>query len=251
VNLIRGIRYLRRDVPFSIVKAGGKGGKTMRLLKILSVFIVVFSVCVWTTNYAQATIVSGPDKITPPASVNNETPWGGNPGGGVANDHQQGFDEKQNIYLESDLAVDDGVIPAGTRIDSHMIFFNFIDRSTSEPPYSDQQSWTFSGQILGVMSDLYGNLEIASSPLLGSSQTTYPTIAYQYRGLEVETGDWYTTDGNTLTLQVGGWSPGEWIRIVTEASEPVPTVNEYGMIILALLLTMVAIHTFRKRKAKS
>jgi hypothetical protein len=223
----------------------------MKSSKIIFFFSLIFVFYVQTTNQAHATIVSGPDIISAPVSVNNETAWGGNPGGGVTNAHQQGFDEKQRVYLQSDLNVDDGVIPAGTLIDSHMIFFNFIDRTTGEPPYDDQQSWTFSGRIIGVMSDLYGNLEIASSPLLGSSTTTYPTIAYQYRGLETETGDWYTIDGNTLTLQVGGWSPGEWIRVITETPDPIPTANEYGMIILTLMLIISAIFAIRFQRENS
>ena len=97
----------------------------MKLPKLILFFSIIFIFYGETANQAQATIVSGPDIISAPVSVNNETAWCGNPGGGVTNAHQQGFDEKQSVYLQSDLNVDEGVIPAGTLIDSHMIFFNF------------------------------------------------------------------------------------------------------------------------------
>jgi len=168
-------------------------------------------------SQATGTIISGPDIISAPASVNNETAYGSNPGGGASNTHQQGFNEKQNILLTANLSVDGGTIPTGTLVDSHMIFYNWVGSG----PHSDGPwNWEFSGEILGVMSDIGGQKEVASSLLLGAPGTVYPLIPYQYRGIEGETGDWYSVVDDTLTLKVGGNAPGDWIRVITLAPEP-------------------------------
>ena len=130
-------------------------------LAVFAMFVV--------SRVAKAALIAGPDIVAPPPSVNNENPQGGNPGGGVVNTHQQGFDEQQNVVLPTDLEHDFGVISGGTRVDSHMIFYNFADKANDGNPYSDgPHDWHFSGEILGVMSDEYGVYEVASSPILGA-----------------------------------------------------------------------------------
>src|SRR3954469_3032077 len=90
--------------------------------------------------------------------------------GNVTNDHQQGFNEQQNVLLASPLAVDSGSIAAGTKVDSHMIFLNQVNVEGQDPKLVDTGVvWTFSGPILGVMSDNNGLLEAASSFLLGAT----------------------------------------------------------------------------------
>lgn len=203
-------------------------------------------------NQVKASITSGPDIITPPASVNNEDPRGGNPGGGVINTHLQGFNERQGVLLTSDLAVDGGVVPAGTTVDSHMIFYNFVDKPNDGNPYSDgPDDWQFSGEILGVMSDDYGVSEVASSSILGAPSTTYPIYTYQYRGLDTS-GDNYTIDGSTLALSSGGYAPGDWVRVVTLSStEPsVPVMSEWGMLVFFILLMASGLWITKRRQGQ-
>lgn len=134
----------------------------------------------------------------------------------VYNTAQQGFDEKQGVLLAAPLSIDGGSVPAGTVVDSHMIFLN--QKNGTGGTLSDAGVvWTFSGTILGVMSDTPGNLEAASNVLLGAPATTYPG-AFANRGLEG--GDAYSFIGNQLTVKMQVSQPGDWIRVVTAASVP-------------------------------
>src|SRR5688572_15462062 len=83
--------------------------------------------------------------VAPPAQVLNA---------GVTNTEQWGFNEKQAVLLGAALAVDGGSVPAGTVVDSHMIFLNGATSAT----INTTATWTFSGTILGVMSDNQGLL---------------------------------------------------------------------------------------------
>ncbi|MBL4905936.1 MAG: hypothetical protein JKX94_00665 [Sneathiella sp.] len=143
--------------------------------------------------------------IGAPALINNIT---------VTNTGQQGFDEMQNVLLGAALAVDAGNIASGMTVDSHMIFFNRTPGSGAASHFNVQ--WTFSGTILGVMSDSNGNLEAASNGILGAAGTIYPG-AFINRGLETLT-DGYSVLGSVLTVGMRVSSPGDWIRVVTASS---------------------------------
>ena len=124
------------------------------------------------------------------------------------NDHMLGFDERQNVVLDRDLAVDDGIIPTGTMISSHMILLNVPDDGWSASGVND---WTFSERIIGVMSDIDGELEAESTPFLGASGTRYPT-PFGLRGLE----NWDGYEGvgtRTLRVTLSVSQPGDWIRV--------------------------------------
>jgi len=168
-----------------------------------------------------ALVIAGPDIIAPPSSVINNPP-------GAVNDHQQAFNERQGVLLAAPLAVDGGVIAAGTVVSSHMIFLNILGQG----PVLDEETWTFDGIILGVMSDRGGTLEAASSPLLGALGTIYPS-AFPNRGLE-RRNDSYTVAGNMITLSDRVTQPGDWIRVITQAT-PVPEPSS-----LLLLATSAA-----------
>ncbi len=167
---------------------------------------------------AQASIisVSGPDSnlgsaatiIAAPADVTDDA---------ATNSGQQGFDERQGVTLGSALSVDGGTIAAGTKIDSHMIFFN-----TQGNTYGSHTDvvWVFSSDILGVMSDSSGALEATSSALLGAPGTTYPG-SFGARGMEG--ADAYTISGNSLTVNMFVTEPGDWIRVITASSGSGPT----------------------------
>jgi len=113
--------------------------------------------------------------------------------------------------LTEPLAVDNGTIAAGKRVNSHMIFLN----TPGLDPASDQDElWTFDGPVLGVMSDSEGELEFASTPILGAPGTTYPDHTFFARGFDNEY-DGYTVDGNEITVSMQVVEPGDWIRVVT------------------------------------
>jgi len=87
------------------------------------------------------------------------------------------------------------------------------------------------GEVLGVMSDINGNLEAASTLLLGASGTNYttpfpgsgPAPPFPNRGMEGG-GDGYTVMGNSITVSMYVSEPGDWIRVVTRGeSAPEPT----------------------------
>lgn len=179
---------------------------------------------------AQATLVgvSGPDSnlggsagiISAPTDVTDDAP-------GAENIAQQGFDEQQNVLLGSDLSVDGGSIAGGTRVDSHMIFLNTAGGTLAE---HFNVLWEFSGEILGIMSDRNGTLEVGSSTVLGAPGTLYPDSSFSARGLEttrgscnLDTQDCYSASGNQLTLSMRVTEPGDWIRVVTRSvPEPAP-----------------------------
>lgn len=141
----------------------------------------------------------------------------------VTNTHQQGFDERQGVTLLADLSVDGGIVAKGTVVDSHMIFLNTEGSVRAD---HDGVEWTFSGRILGVMSDRGGTLEAASTPFLGAVGTAYPATGFSARGLEESTAcgteDGYVVTGSVLCLSMQVTEPGDWIRVVTASEIPVP-----------------------------
>ena len=186
--------------------------KLVKLTGLAAAFCMV-------TNAAQAAIVgvSGPNSssgagaeilASAPASVTNAT---------VTNLGIQGFNEQQGVVLASDLSVDGGVIAAGTRVDSHMLFLNKPAGVGGTLSHQDVE-WTFSGQILGVMIDVGGLDEAASTAILGALGTTYAT--FNNRGLEGN--DSVFISGATLTTNFFVTQPGDWIRVITASEVPVP-----------------------------
>jgi hypothetical protein len=147
--------------------------------------------------------------IAPPALIGNAD--------STNNSFQQGFNERQGVFLIGPLAVDGGSIGGGVAVDSHMIFFN---RSGSGE-LSTTATWTFSGTILGVMSDINGTLEAASTSFLGSPTTGgYPAPGgFTSRGMEPSSPDGYSGVGTSslmVTMTIN--QPGDWIRVITRAT---------------------------------
>lgn len=155
----------------------------------------------------------------------------------ATNTGMQGFNEAQGVLTTIAHAIDGGgVIAAGTLVDSHMIFLNSAGTGALSHFSVD---WTFSGTILGIMSDSNGNLEAASTFELGAPGTNYtvtfpgsgPAAPFPARGLEANDGlgigpnDGYALL-NPTTLRVGMFvtEPGDWIRVVTAASVPEPSL---------------------------
>ena len=197
-----------------------------------SVLKLVVVLCMY--QPAQGALVSGQDIIAAPPSVIDDPP-------GAVNTAQQAFDEAQDVELPRDIQVDQNVIPRGTRVDSHMVFLNTIGTAAT----TDQGVvWTFDGPILGVMSDVNGALEAATSDILGAPGTVYPS-SFGNRGLETVQGpcpsDSYRVSGNSITVNMCVAEPGDWIRVVTAIDAiPIPTATGWGLAALALLLLVAA-----------
>lgn len=149
----------------------------------------------------------------------------------VTNTGMEGFNEAQAVLLGAGgVQTDQGFVGQNMVVDSHMIFLN----SQGTAPLSHfGVEWTFSGMILGVMSDSSGNLEANSTALLGAAGTNYtvgPGAApFSARGMENNNGglgpwpnDGYMINGNVLTVGMSVTEPGDWIRVVTVNVVPVP-----------------------------
>ncbi len=171
-------------------------------MKQLFVALLALGLFGVTHTGGNAELLDGPDAIPAPPSVEDLSP-------GAENLGQQAFDERQCVTLTAPLAVDDGELPAGTVVDSHMVFLNPVDGVLLDTT----ETWTFVTPIIATMSDAGGELEAASNAVLGAPGTTYPD-AFLARGLE--SGDSFTVDGNTLEMTMLASAPGDWMRVVTE-----------------------------------
>ena len=167
------------------------------------------------TPHAAILAVDGPPSsrgeaaaiIAAPASVHDDAFFA---------DAMRGFDERQGVVLQKRLLVDGGAIPAGTAVDSHLIFLS---------PYPDHPtrhvavSWRFSGPVLGVMSDTHCELQMQSDALLGNPGTRYPGRS-AFRGMERRLGDHYHIVAETITVTMTVPQLGDWIRVITAAGYP-------------------------------
>lgn len=222
----------------------------IKKLIIVSVLAVVF-VAANQTNAAIVS-VSGPPSsagvlpviIPAPANILNSV---------VSNLGMEGFNEAQDVMTTVAHGIDSGgPIPAGTLVDSHMIFLNKPDDIGGGLSHI-RVVWTFDGPVIGVMSDGGGFLEAASTFELGAPGTNYTVgpagqvAPYPARGMEG--GDSYTVAGNQITVNMGVSQPGDWIRVITLSPIPVdvdikPTscpnplnVNSKGVLPVAILGT--------------
>lgn len=188
----------------------------MKFVQITVGLILLFSSAV----HAALVSVAGPNSSAGTAPMIISAPQFAQ-NGLVFNSGQQGFDERQDVLLLAPLDTDDGVgaIATGTRVSSHMIFLNKESGVAGTLSHSNVD-WTFDGEILGVMSDRDGNLEAASTPILGAPGTTYQA-PFSARGME---GDSYLIMAGLKTLRVNMavGQPGDWIRVVTASAIPLP-----------------------------
>lgn len=244
--------------------------QTLRLL-----FGLVIAVLIATPAHAALVSVSGPPSsanaapaiIAPPIVILDDC---------VTNIGMQGFDEAQGVLTTVDHPIDGGgVIPAGTLVDSHMIFLNSTGSVRLDHFDAD---WTMDGAVIGVMSDGNGTREAASTFELGGAGTNYTTVPispattpcgtnnvtgeqaapYGARGIEVNQGctanntnDGYVVSGSSITVCMVVTEPGDWIRVITErehvdidikpGSDPnsINCTNEDGVIAVAILTTDV------------
>ncbi|KQI71858.1 hypothetical protein AN191_10415 [Loktanella sp. 5RATIMAR09] len=126
-------------------------------------------------------------------------------------DNLYGFDENQNIVLEAPLRVDigdpDGILPAGTEVASHYVFFDSYD--SEHIGFVD-----FDAPILGIAAS---EQTMAASDFLANTSVTY--VSKRLRGLERGDLVWIDKDDPArLWVFWAGWSPGDYIRVFTERS---------------------------------
>jgi hypothetical protein len=182
--------------------------------------IILLASALLLSAQAQAAIISG-GTIINAVSIQEDS---------VTNFVQEGFNEVQGFELTRDITVDGGTILKGTRVDSHLIFLN-TPAGTAKTV--DSQTWTFSGDILGVMSDRAGSLLTGTNDILAAFSTYFSiqgegTLGpFDALGLEQNnyaTGslDGYLFSGAELKLRMAVTEPGDWIRVVTVSEVPVP-----------------------------
>lgn len=180
-------------------------------------------------NAAAGDIIAAPSDVTDDAYTNRRI---------------EAFNEKQNVLLTEDLLVDGGFVAKGTRVDSHMIMLNTEGKTGAE--WADF-GFIFSGNIVGIMSDVGGTLEAASSGILGAMLTTYPS-AFNLRGLEGNPEDSAVIDGGDMSRILVGMKvsePGDWIRVVTVSAVPVPA----SMLMLTTALAGIGgVSALRRRR---
>ena len=160
---------------------------------------------------------------------------------------QVGFNEAQGVITPAAFTTDGGdVIPTGTLVDSHMIFFNRQLATFDEISTHSEVVWTFKRRIIGVMSDVNGILEAASTAALGAPGTNYrlPATAgcipfgtvgaapFAARGLDTTDAgphynhqpcpaddDCYTVEPpTTMRVSMHLSQPGDWMRVITEGA---------------------------------
>jgi hypothetical protein len=134
----------------------------------------------------------------------------------VGNDVQQNnnlyaFNEQANATLLANITPSFGpVLVAGTRYNSHFIFFD------PAPNRTVLGRVTFDAPILAVLG-LTAQMN-ASDASFGLAGVTYLTPAA--RGLE--SNDSFTVSGNTLMVDWVASTPGDYIRVLTAAAVPEP-----------------------------
>lgn len=126
-------------------------------------------------------------------------------------DNLYGFDEDQNITLVEPIRVDiggnNGVIPQGTVVASHYVFFDSLSGIQYGYVY-------FDAPILGVAAFQH---TMAATDFLANTDVTY--ISVELRGLEEGDQVWVDEeDPHRLWVYWAGSSPGDYIRVFTERS---------------------------------
>lgn len=188
-------------------------------------------------SLAEGSVISGTGATTivsPPASVLL--------GASESNTNTMAFDEVQNFLLPVSVAVDitavglvsaagdltPGVIPAGTRVSSHLLRSDPIGSGVSVY----EGSATFDGLIVGII--VNRQLLNLSDAALGNPLTTYGD--YEARGLEIGGGDTVrlVVGRTTVTYRFSTSTATDDIRVITI----VPATSSAGVLGLAGLAAL-------------
>lgn len=186
---------------------------------------MVLLMALLSSSASLARIVNGQVISSGPANANfqNLTPFTGQ----VGNDNQQsnnllGFDEQQNVTLNTLLVVDIlastgtiGVVNPGTKVSSHYLFFDPANQQTIEGCVK------FDKPVLAVITT---GTELNVSDFY----VTDPGITYHHapgRSIEPATDSvWINNPGNgnnaskEVCMRLSANSPGDYIRVLTDAS---------------------------------
>lgn len=146
------------------------------------------------------------------------------------NDNLYAFNEAQDIVLAAPLQlnVPNIVLPAGTRISSHYVFFD------PDQPSTQTGEVDFTQPVLGIITDL---ADLIASDYLGDPSATYlsPTL----RGLEA--GDSaFILGPQKIGVDWSASSPGDYIRVIA-----VPEPATWGLLAVGL----AAVAAARRRAA--
>ncbi len=126
-------------------------------------------------------------------------------------DNLYAFDEDQNIVLVEPIRVDiggeNGVIPQGTVVASHYVFFDSLD--------GVQQGYVdFDAPVLGIAAF---QRTMAATDFLANTEVRY--ISVELRGLEDGDLVWIDEQNpNRIWVSWAGSSPGDYIRVFTARS---------------------------------
>ncbi len=128
------------------------------------------------------------------------------------------FNEVVNFSLPSRLNLADGVqLQRGDRIDSHMFFFSRGDGSTERPLDEISAIFEMSERILGIIRG-QGGLN-RTDAILGAANTTYE----QFDGRGLRQSDVISlTSPFSFEADLKNSQPGDWFRVITVTSIPVP-----------------------------
>ena len=188
-----------------------------------------FMACALTAGASQAAIIGGSASFQQlsgsslPAAVGNN---------GINIDNTLfGFDEGI-VTLTSNLVFSGGTISAGTRVASHLVFFDPKNKNNSVIG-----SVSFDQAILGFIT-VKNDLQ-ATNSLFGLSSVSYGSTG----GLGLEGGDSVSiASGNAralwLNLSERGNNPaGDYVRVFTLApvTAPVPEPSTYAMFLAGIL----------------
>ncbi|MEM9211661.1 MAG: hypothetical protein AAGA63_09240 [Pseudomonadota bacterium] len=127
-------------------------------------------------------------------------------------DHLYAFNEDQNIALPDHIRVDIGgflgMIPKGTVVASHYVFFDSIR--------SVQAGFVeFDAPVLGIAAQ---QDTMGATDFLANTDVTY--VGTELRGLEEGDEVWIDPENpNRIWVSWAGSSPGDYIRVFTKKSE--------------------------------
>ncbi len=171
--------------------------------------------------------------IAAPTIVDDDTP-------ATSTGAIQFFNEVSDLLLTDDLLTTTGLIKAGTRVDSHLVFLN-VDAQLGRAV--TQATLSFSTEILGLITDRAGVNN--SHGLLGGLGTAYGSL------YGLNWNDAATFLGGQLNVQMTAQEArGDWIRVVTVAAPmiqtaPVP-VPASGLLIPLGLAGLAALRRRRR-----
>lgn len=139
-----------------------------------------------------------------------------------------GFDEAQGVVLGAPVTTDTAVIPAGTVVDSHMIFLN-TSHITVPQVIHDNVTWNFSGPVIGVISLDDGINEANSTGQLGAGGTNY-TVVPPAQSMTVCGTNVVVGDGPDGVSDPGGERAAPFDLRGIEAGQPStqPCPNQFG-----------------------